>query len=90
MSRLIGVLTKFCIERVVLMADINAMFHQVRVPPEDCDLLRFFGGLTEIVEGSWLTISLPQHPELVSPFKNVLRTIRTTSVSLKTLLFLHS
>ncbi|CAL9682043.1 unnamed protein product [Knipowitschia caucasica] len=40
-SQLVGVLTRFRKEPVVLMADIEAMFHQVRVPPEDCDLLRF-------------------------------------------------
>lgn len=38
---LVGVLTRFRKEPVVLMADIEAMYHQVRVPPEDSDLLRF-------------------------------------------------
>lgn len=38
---LVGVLTRFRKEPVVLMADIEAMFHQVRVPAEDSDLLRF-------------------------------------------------
>ncbi|XP_035986832.1 uncharacterized protein LOC118560169 [Fundulus heteroclitus] len=40
-SLLVGVLTRFRKEPVVLMADVEAMFHQVRVPAEDCDLLRF-------------------------------------------------
>lgn len=40
-STLIGVMTRFRKEPVVLMADIEAMFHQVRVPPGDSDLLRF-------------------------------------------------
>ncbi|KAG1936405.1 hypothetical protein F2P79_018737 [Pimephales promelas] len=40
-SMLIGVMTRFRKEPVVLMADIEAMFHQVRVPVEDSDLLRF-------------------------------------------------
>lgn len=38
---LVGVLTRFRKEPVVLMADIEAMYHQVRVPAEDSDLLRF-------------------------------------------------
>lgn len=38
---LVGVLTRFRKEPVVLMADIEAMFYQVRVPVEDSDLLRF-------------------------------------------------
>ncbi|XP_039503038.1 uncharacterized protein LOC120459480 [Pimephales promelas] len=38
---LVGVLTRFRKEPVVLMGDIEAMYHQVRVPAEDSDLLRF-------------------------------------------------
>lgn len=40
-SSLIGVLTRFREEQVALMADVESMFHQVKVPPEDADLLRF-------------------------------------------------
>lgn len=40
-SSQIGVVTRFRREPVVIMADIEAMFHQVRVPPDDVDLLRF-------------------------------------------------
>ncbi|KAK5928662.1 hypothetical protein CgunFtcFv8_013710 [Champsocephalus gunnari] len=40
-STLVGVMTRFRKEPVVLMADIEAMFHQVQVPAEDSDLLRF-------------------------------------------------
>ena len=40
-SSLIGVVTRFRKEPVVMMADIEAMFHQVHVTPEDTDLLRF-------------------------------------------------
>ncbi|KAL4009060.1 hypothetical protein ACER0C_002912 [Sarotherodon galilaeus] len=40
-STLIGVLTRFRQEPVAVMADVEAMFHQVKVPPEDTDLLRF-------------------------------------------------
>lgn len=40
-SSLIGVITRFRKEPVVLMTDIEAMFHQVRVPAEDSNLQRF-------------------------------------------------
>ncbi|KAK7938715.1 hypothetical protein WMY93_002041 [Mugilogobius chulae] len=40
-SSLVGVLTRFRKEPVVLMADVEAMFLQVQVPAEDRDLLRF-------------------------------------------------
>ena len=40
-STLIGVITRFRQEPVAMMADVEAMFHQVNVPPEDADLLRF-------------------------------------------------
>lgn len=40
-SSLVGVITRFRKEPVVLMADIEAMFHQVHVPAEDSNLLRF-------------------------------------------------
>lgn len=40
-SSLVSVLVRFRLESVALMADIESMFHQVRVHPEDCDLLRF-------------------------------------------------
>lgn len=50
-SSLIGVMTRFRKEPVVIMADIESMFHQVRVPGEDADLLRFLwwpnGDLTQ-------------------------------------------
>ncbi|KAK7878865.1 hypothetical protein WMY93_034256, partial [Mugilogobius chulae] len=50
-SSLIGVVTRFRKEPVVIMGDIESMFHQVRVPPEDADLLRFLwwpqGDLTQ-------------------------------------------
>lgn len=40
-NSLIGVLLRFRKENVALMADIEAMFHQVKVPRADRDLLRF-------------------------------------------------
>lgn len=40
-STLIGVITRFRQEPVAIMADVEAMFQQVKIPPEDADLLRF-------------------------------------------------
>ena len=39
---LVGVLVRFRKENVAVMADIEAMFHQVRVPKEQRSFLRFF------------------------------------------------
>ena len=40
-NSLIGVLTRFRQEQVAIMADVEAMFHQVMVADEDCNYLRF-------------------------------------------------
>lgn len=40
-STLLGVITRFRQEEVAVMADVEAMFHQVKVSEEDSDLLRF-------------------------------------------------
>lgn len=40
-SSLIGVVKRFRKEPVVIRADVESMFHQVRVPADDVDLLRF-------------------------------------------------
>ena len=40
-NRIVGVLSRFRQETVGLTADIQSMFHQVRVEPRDCDALRF-------------------------------------------------
>lgn len=40
-STLIGVITRFRQEPVAIRADVEAMFQQVKIPPEDADLLRF-------------------------------------------------
>ena len=40
-STLLGVIIRFRHEEVAVMADMEVMFHQVKVPDEDSDLLRF-------------------------------------------------
>ena len=40
-NSLIGVLNRFCQDRVALMADLECMFYQVKVPVEQRDLIRF-------------------------------------------------
>ncbi|KAL7878886.1 hypothetical protein AOLI_G00098600 [Acnodon oligacanthus] len=40
-STLLGVIIRFRQEEVAVMADVEAMFHQVKVPDEDADHLRF-------------------------------------------------
>ena len=41
MNGLVGVLIRLRQEPVAVVADIEGMFHQVRVAPEDCHVLRF-------------------------------------------------
>ncbi|KAK3715636.1 hypothetical protein QZH41_008075 [Actinostola sp. cb2023] len=41
-NQLTGVLIRFRQEPVGVVADVEAMFHQVLVEPKDCDALRFF------------------------------------------------
>ena len=40
-NSLVGVLARFRQEAVTVLGDIEAMFHQVKVAPEDCNALRF-------------------------------------------------
>lgn len=40
-NTLIGALMRFCEEPIAMMADIESMFYQVRVPETAADLLRF-------------------------------------------------
>lgn len=52
-NNIVGVLTRFRQEFVDLVADIQSMFHQVRVEPRDCDALRFLwwpGGPAALTE----------------------------------------
>ena len=53
-NQLVGVLSRFRQETVGMVADIEAMSHQVLVDPKDCDTLRFLwwsnGDLTKEME----------------------------------------
>ena len=40
-NSLVGVLTRFRQDPLAFMSDVQAMFHQVRVSPDDCNALRF-------------------------------------------------
>ncbi|KAK3753087.1 hypothetical protein QZH41_001789 [Actinostola sp. cb2023] len=53
-NSLVGVLVRFRQDHVALMADIEAMFHQVRVPYKDCNVLRFYW---------WTAGDIEQEPE---------------------------
>ena len=61
-NSLLGVLTSFRQDHVTVMADIEAMFHQVRVPDPDCSFLRFLwwpdGKLSCAVEEYQMTVHL--------------------------------
>ena len=41
MNSLVGVIIRFRQDHIALAADIEAMFHQVRVKDDDCNALRF-------------------------------------------------
>ena len=61
-NRLVGVLTRFRQGPVAFMSDIDAMFHQVRVPEGQRDLLRFLwwpdGDLTQNLEEYQMNVHL--------------------------------
>ena len=40
-NSLVSVLSRFREDQIVLMSDVEAMFHQVRVRPSDCEALSF-------------------------------------------------
>lgn len=61
-NSLVGVLTRFRKEPITFMADIDAMFHQVRVPEEHWNYLRFLwwpeGHLNEEIEEYQMVVHL--------------------------------
>ena len=52
-NTLVGVLLRFRQDKIAIVADIEAMFHQVKVEPKDCNALRFL----------WWNENLDQEPE---------------------------
>ena len=61
-NNLVGVLVRFRQDPVAVMGDIQSMFHQVRVPKADRDLLRFLwwpeGDLNKGLEEYRMTVHL--------------------------------
>ena len=61
-NSLVGVLTRFRQEPIAIAADIEAMFHQVNVPPDDSNALRFLwwtdGELTNTPEEYQMKVHL--------------------------------
>ena len=61
-NTLVGVLTRFREESVALMSDVEAMFHQVKVRPDDRNALRFLwwpdGDLSKQAEEFQMTVHL--------------------------------
>ena len=51
-NQIVGVLTRFCEEPVVIMGDIESLFNQVMVPKEDRSLLRFLWWEDHDISGS--------------------------------------
>ncbi|XP_045104393.1 uncharacterized protein LOC123499927 [Portunus trituberculatus] len=60
-NNLMGVLLRFRQERVAIMADIEAMFHQVLVTPEHRDALRFLWWNNEHMSGPPATYRMKVH-----------------------------
>ena len=52
-NTLVVVLLRFRHDKIAIVADIEAMFHQVKVEPKDCNALRFL----------WWNENLDQEPE---------------------------
>ncbi|XP_042208576.1 uncharacterized protein LOC121856861 [Homarus americanus] len=68
-NKLVGVLLRFHQERVALMADIKAMFHQVRVLPEHRDALRFLWWTDDQLAGDPVTYRI----KVVEPIISITR-----------------
>ena len=46
-NNLVGVLSKFHLEKIALVADIEAMFYQIMVAPKDKNALQFLWRLSD-------------------------------------------
>ena len=60
-SQIVDVLTRFCEEPVVIMGDIESMFHQIMVPREDGSLLRFLWWEDHDINGSAKSFQMCVH-----------------------------
>lgn len=60
-NRIVGVLSCFRQETVGLTADIQSMFHQVRVEPKDYDALRFLWWLGGDLSGELVEYRMVKH-----------------------------
>ena len=81
-NNLFGVLQRFRQESVALVSDIEGMFHQVKVDPQDSDALRFFGGLMMIYVNSQLDTEW-SFTFLVAPCRQVVQTLPQEDCSRK-------
>ena len=57
LQNLVGIIFRFREHRIALTADIKAMFLQVEVPPQDCKMLIFHGGIIRMIQS--LCMSIP-------------------------------
>jgi hypothetical protein len=61
-NKLVGVLVRYRLREVAFMADIQGMFHQVKVAPQDQDVLRFLwwpeGNMNQVPEVYRMTVHL--------------------------------
>ena len=60
-NQLTGVLIQFREESVAMVADVEAMFHQVLVEPRDCDALRFLWWPSEDLSGEMEEYRMTRH-----------------------------
>ena len=63
-NNLVGILMRFREEHVAVVADVESTFHQVKVYPRDCDVLRFLwwsnDDLTQPLEEYKMTVHVPR------------------------------
>ena len=59
-NNLVGILIRFRQDPIALITDIEAMFHQVKVRPDDCDELRFLCSDSD-VEGQAVAFKMLVH-----------------------------
>ena len=60
-NQIVGVIIRFCEESVVIMGDIESMFHQVLVPEYDRSLLRFLWWANHDIRGTVEDFKMKNH-----------------------------